>query len=95
MDQKPPEVIDAEFRVIAPAWRFPWKTSLWWLYCTVVAGFATANIPEQPLIAVMIASMAWPVAAFAKALAGPLRPAEEAEILKAQLSARQAPSRRR
>lgn len=89
------DVIDAEFRVVSSGWRFPWRVTLWWIYCTGTAIFVSLEIPETPWLAIFAASMAWPVAAFAKALAGPLRPAEEAEILRARLSARQAPSKRK
>lgn len=87
------EIIDAEFRVVARGWRFPWKTALWWLYCTGTAVLLDIKLPDEPGLAVFAAAMAWPVAAFAKALAGPLRSSEEAAILKAQLSGRRGPSK--
>lgn len=89
------EVIDADYRLVVRSWRFPWRVTLWWAYCTGTAAFLAVSLPDQPGAAVFVAAMAWPVSAFAKALAGPPRPAEEAQILKAQLSARRAAYRRR
>lgn len=89
------EVIDAEFRVVARGWRFPWRVTLLWLWITGVCAYLAYDEPSLAPVAVFAAAMVWPFVAFAKALAGPLRPAEEAEILREQLSARRAPSRRK
>lgn len=89
------EIIDADYRVVARGWRFPWRVTLWWMYCTGTAAFLAANLPDQPGAAVFVAAMAWPISAFARALVGPLRPPEEAEILRARLSARPAAYKRK